>query len=230
MIEVRKSAERGGGRRDWLTSRFTFSFADYHDPEHMGFGTLRVLNEDWIAPAAGFDAHPHRDMEILTYPISGALEHRDSEGHIARLRPGRIQLMTAGTGIVHSEKNASADEPTHLLQIWILPEETNLAPGYQERGVVLGAAPLQLLVSPDGRQDTLRIHQDAYVYKVDLRDSESVEYVLAPGRRVWLQMLDGRLGVNGTRLVTGDGAGIIEESILKLDSTGESQALLFDLA
>lgn len=229
MIETRRSEDRGRSQQDWLDSRFSFSFADYHDPDHMGFSALRVINEDRVAPDTGFGSHPHRDMEILTYPISGELEHRDSEGNVARLGPGRIQLMTAGKGIVHSEKNPSMDAESHFLQIWIVPSERDLAPRYQERDVVFGAAPLQLLVSPDGREETLRIHQDAFVHKVHLRDGESVEHVLAPGRRAWLQIIAGRLELNDVSLVCGDGAGIQEESILRLASTGETEALLFDL-
>ncbi len=230
MIRLRSAKERGRGHTSWLTSHHSFSFADYHDVHHMGFRALRVLNEDWIAAASGFGAHPHRDMEILTYPIAGALEHRDSQGGSSRLAPGRIQLMTAGTGIVHSEVNPSATEPLHLLQIWLVPDRPGHAPGYQERDVDLDAGPLQLLVTPDGRGETLKIHQDVSVHRLRLRSGETLEHATAPGRHGWLQLVHGDVTLNGTALSAGDGAAISDETLLQFAATSATEALLFDLA
>lgn len=230
MIQRRSSEERGRGAADWLKSRHSFSFANYHDPRHMGFRGLRVLNEDWIAPASGFGAHPHRDMEILTYPIAGTLEHSDDQGTRSRLVPGRIQLMTAGTGIVHSEINPSATEPLHLLQIWLLPDRAGHAPRYQEREIDPSAVPLHTLVTPDGRDGTLQIHQDASVDRLLLHPGEPLEYQLKPGRHAWLQLVHGDLSLNGLALSTGDGAAVSDEAVLQLAATNETEALLFDLA
>jgi redox-sensitive bicupin YhaK (pirin superfamily) len=230
MIRVRSSEDRGRGRASWLESRHSFSFADYHDPDHMSFRALRVLNEDWIAPASGFGTHPHRDMEILTYPVAGELEHRDSQGGYSRLTPGRIQLMTAGTGIVHSEVNTSANETLHLLQIWLLPDRAGHAPGYQVRDIDFGAAPLHPLVTPDGRDGTLRIQQDALIHRLDLPAGVGLEHALAPGRHAWLQLIRGDATLNDTALAAGDGAAVSGESDLRVIATCDTEALLFDLA
>lgn len=229
MIHPRSSEERGRGAADWLESRHSFSFANYHDPRHMGFRALRVLNEDWIAPASGFGAHPHRDMEILTYPIAGTLEHGDDQGTRSCLVPGRIQLMTAGTGIVHSEVNPSATEPLHLLQIWLLPDRAGHVPRYQEREIDPSAAPMHTLVTPDGRDGTLQIHQDASIHRLLLQPGESLEYGLRPGRHAWLQLVRGNLSLNGLALATGDGGAVSDEAVLQLAATNETEALLFDL-
>jgi redox-sensitive bicupin YhaK (pirin superfamily) len=230
MLSLRCSEDRGASRTAWLDSHHSFSFADYHDPRHMGFRALRVLNEDRIAPRSGFGAHPHRDMEILTVPIAGVLEHRDSEGGHARLAPGRVQVMTAGTGIVHSEVNPSRDETLHLLQIWLLPSRAGLAPGYRELDVDPDAGPLQPLVTPDGRGGTLRIHQDAFVYRLRLEAGASLEHALAPGRHAWLQLVRGDASLDGVRMGAGDGAALSDASALRLSALEETEGLLFDLA
>lgn len=230
MIQIRRAEERGASRSEWLESRFTFSFADYYDPDQLGFRALRVLNDDRISPASGFGSHSHKDMEILTYPIAGVLEHRDSEGNTSRLTSGRIQLMTAGTGIVHSEKNPSPDAQLHLLQIWILPNQSDLAPGYQEKEIHRDRTPLEPLVTPSGRDDTLQIHQDVEVYRVRLRAGGSVEYPIASGRHAWLQIISGTVALNGTELSDADGAAVSDESMLRFEAGGDVEALLFDLA
>jgi redox-sensitive bicupin YhaK (pirin superfamily) len=230
MIEIRSSGDRGLSRTGWLESRHSFSFASYHDADHMGFRSLRVLNEDWIAPARGFGPHPHRDMEILTYPIAGELEHRDDQGSRSRLSPGRFQLMTAGTGVVHSETNASATETLHLYQIWITPDRPGHSPLYQERDVDLDAGPFQALATPDGRDDTLRIHQDANLYRVHLDALSEYPHRLRPGRHAWLQLVRGEMTLNGTKLLAGDGAAIAGETLLQLCAQTDTEALFFDLA
>ena len=237
MIQWRRSGERGRGRESWLESRYSFSFAHYFDPDNTRFRALRVLNEDWIAPGSGFGLHPHRDMEILTYPVAGTLEHRDSEGNASQLSAGRVQLMSAGTGIAHSEVNASNDT-LHLLQIWLTPDRPGHRPSYQELEIELDAerdtdaetAPLRSLVTPDGRDGTLRIHQDAFISRVTLSQGESLERALAPGRHAWLQIVRGRGTLNGDTFESGDGAALSQESSLKLDASEETEALLFDLA
>jgi len=229
MIEVRRADDRGRGHSHWLDSRFSFSFADYVDPRHMGFRALRVINEDRIAAASGFGPHPHRDMEILTYPVAGVLEHRDSQGNRAQLAPGRIQLMTAGTGIVHSEMNPSPNREVHLLQIWILPDRAGHAPGYQELDLDDTGAALQPLVSPDGRDGTLAIHQDASVHRVRLPAKARLEHALAPGRHAWLQMIRGEAEMNGVELTAGDGAAVSAEATLRIHAHSDTEALLFDL-
>ena len=230
MINVRSSEERGRGGASWLDTRYSFSFADYYDPGHMGFRALRVLNEDWIAPGRGFPAHPHRDMEILTYPISGALVHRDSRGGQARLEPGRIQLMTAGTGIVHSEVNPSTEEALDLLQIWLLPDQPGHAPRYQELDVDSGSDPIRTLVTPDGRDGSLAIHQDASVHRVRLGAGEEASYALDEDRFGWVQLIEGDASLNDTPLRAGDGAAAIGERSLRIRAEQDSEALLFDLA
>ena len=230
MIRKRNAEDRGRSRLGWLDSRFSFSFADYHDPEQMGFRSLRVLNEDRIAPASRFGPHPHRDMEILTYPISGELLHRDSLGEESRLRAGRIQLMTAGTGIVHSEENPSDHEDLHLLQIWLLPDRPGHAPKYQERDIDLALGGLQLLAAPDGGDGALAIHGDASVHRLGLPAGSVLDYALAPGRHAWLQLVRGELDVNGTPLRAGDGAAVSRESVLRLAAKSDAEGLLFDLA
>jgi redox-sensitive bicupin YhaK (pirin superfamily) len=230
MIRKQSAEDRGGSRLGWLDSRFSFSFADYHDPQQMGFRSLRVLNEDWIAPASGFGPHPHRDMEILTYPISGELLHRDSLGGESRLTAGRIQLMTAGTGIVHAEENSSDDEAHHLLQIWLRPDRAGHTPKYQERDIDLALGGLQPLVSPDGRDGTLEIHQDATIHRLGLPAGSLLEHALATGRHAWLQLVRGEVGLNDIPLCAGDGAAVSGESVLRLAAKKDAEGLLFDLA
>jgi len=231
MLRVRRAAERGHADHGWLRTSHTFSFADYHDPAHMGFRALRVINEDRVAPRTGFGRHGHRDMEIVSYVLSGAIEHRDSTGSAGVLRPGEVQRMTAGTGVMHSETNPS-DEELHFLQIWILPEKAGLEPGYEQRSFPeeerRGA--LRLLVSPTGDEGSLRIHQDAKLFGTLLSPGESVTHAIARGRHAWLQVARGTVSLNGVELRAGDGAAVSEEERLVIEAREPSEALLFDLA
>jgi redox-sensitive bicupin YhaK (pirin superfamily) len=231
MITVRRSHERGRARLGWLDTRYSFSFADYHDPRFMGFRALRVLNEDRVAPGKGFPEHGHRDMEILTWVLSGELEHRDSLGNGSRIRPGELQRMSAGTGVKHSEFNPSA-EPLHLLQIWILPERDGLAPGYEQRAFPAAErqGALRAIASPDGRDGSLRVHQDVVVYAPRLRAGEELEHELAPSRHAWVQVAAGSVELDGRRLEQGDGAAVSGESALRLVGLEDAELLLFDLA
>jgi quercetin 2,3-dioxygenase len=231
MIELRKSAERGHFRADWLESRHTFSFDTYHDPAYMGFRSLRVINEDRVAPGAGFPLHPHRDMEIITFILAGALEHRDDLGHREIIHAGEVQRISAGTGIRHSEANPSATEEVHLLQIWIFPESKGLVPGYETRRFAAsGDNGLFLLASRDGREGSAVVHQDVSLYAGLLPAGSQLEHSLAIGRHSWLQMTGGELNLNGTALATGDGAAVSEERTLELTASSETSFLLFDLA
>ncbi|HXV21030.1 MAG TPA: pirin family protein [Desulfuromonadales bacterium] len=231
MITLRKSAERGHFRADWLDSRHSFSFDTYHDPAHMGFRTLRVINEDRVAPGAGFPLHPHRDMEIVTFILAGALEHRDDLGHREIIHAGEVQRITAGTGIRHSEANPSATAEVHLLQIWLLPEEKGLAPSYETRRFdALDGNSLRLLASRDGRGGSAVIHQDVSLYAGALAAGSRLEHLLLPGRHAWLQVTGGELTLNGIPLAAGDGAAASAESELELAAFSETAFLLFDLA
>jgi redox-sensitive bicupin YhaK (pirin superfamily) len=234
MISVRRSAERGHFDHGWLDTRHTFSFADYHDPALMGFRALRVVNEDVVLPGQGFGRHGHRDMEILSYVLSGTLAHQDSTGGRGRLVPGEVQRMTAGTGVMHSEFNGSGAEPVHFLQIWILPDRAGRVPGYEQRAFPEEdrRGRLRLLASPDGAEGSLVIHQDARVLGTLLARGQAVVHPLAAGRHAWVQVARGQLTVDGTRLGTGDGAAVSDEAALRLagDGEGEAEALLFDLA
>ena len=230
MLQVLKAHERGHANHGWLDSWHTFSFADYHDPKHMGFSTLRVINEDRVSPGAGFPTHPHRDMEIITYVLDGALEHQDSLGTGSVIRPGEIQRMSAGTGIRHSEFNHSQSEPVHFLQIWILPNRQGVTPGYEQKRIDPAGlnGRLPLVASPDGRDGSVTIHQDARVYAARLNGDETT-LALAPGRRAWLQVARGAARLNGTTLHAGDGVGVENETALRLAADGPAEALLFDL-
>jgi redox-sensitive bicupin YhaK (pirin superfamily) len=232
MITVRPGNERGHSERGWLDSYFTFSFADYEDPRHMGFRSLRVINEDWIQPGRGFGMHPHRDMEILTYVLEGALEHRDSLGTGSVIRPGDAQRMSAGTGIVHSEANPSTSEPVHLLQIWILPDRTGIAPAYEQRAFSEEErrGRLRLLASRDGRDGALTIHQDAELYTTLLAAGENVTHRVRPDRHAWVQVARGAVTLNGKPLRAGDGAAVSDEEAVTLSASEASEVLLFDLA
>ncbi|NJL45078.1 MAG: pirin family protein [Leptolyngbyaceae cyanobacterium SM2_3_12] len=232
MITIRPSHERGAANFGWLDTRHTFSFSNYYDPEHMGFAALRVINEDKIAPSQGFGTHGHRDMEIITYVLAGALEHKDSLGNGSVIRPGDVQRMTAGTGIRHSEFNASATDPVHLLQIWVLPETEGLNPGYEEIHIASEQkqGQLRLVGSRDGRHGSVTIHQDVSLYATALAAGETVEHRLEPGRVAWLQVAQGAITLNGQALTAGDGAAIRAESVLTLTGSGDlSEVLLFDL-
>jgi len=232
MIQLRRSSERGHAQHGWLDSRHTFSFADYHDPRHMGFRSLRVLNEDRVQPGQGFPPHSHRDMEILTCVLEGALEHKDSLGTSSVIRPGELQRMSAGTGVTHSEYNASRDTPVHFLQIWILPAKANLRPGYEQRDFGSGEMRdrLRLVASPDGRDGSLTVHQDAAVFLGRLGRDTHIRHPLAEGRFAWLQLARGQLRVLGETLAAGDGAAVSGERALELEAVEPSQLLLFDLA
>jgi redox-sensitive bicupin YhaK (pirin superfamily) len=216
----------------WLNSRFSFSFAEYHDPAHMGFRSLRVINDDFIAPGMGFGTHPHRDMEIFSYVLEGALAHKDSMGNGRTLGPGQIQLMSAGRGVTHSEFNPSRAERVHLLQIWIHPHTRGLEPGYTEwqPRPEHAAQPKVLVISPDGRGGSATIHQDASVYRLKMEAGQRVAHELAAGRGAWLQIASGALELNGTALGTGDGASCEEAGVLEITATQPTEALLLDLA
>ena len=231
MITLRKSQERGHTRLDWLDSRHTFSFDQYYDPAQMGFSSLRVLNQDRIAPGAGFPTHPHRNMEIISYVLEGALEHKDSLGNGSVIRPGEVQRMSAGTGVTHSEHNPSATEPAHFLQIWILPAQSGLAPSYEQKNFpqIQPTGRLCLVASPDARAGSLTIHQDAFLYVARLREGQSVKHVLAPDRKAYLHLARGRAQLNCQPLSAGDGARISEEKEINLTTDDAAEVLLFDL-
>lgn len=231
-FQVRKSSDRGRGNHGWLDSRHTFSFADYHDPKFMGFRSLRVINEDRVVAGAGFPTHPHRDMEIFSYVLAGALEHKDSMGNGRVLAPGEIQLMSAGRGVTHSEFNPKRDAALHFLQIWIVPDQRGLTPGYTEwkPDAKLIDAPKVLVISKDGREGGAVIHQDVAVYRVRLAAGERVEHELAAGRGAWLQVMRGKLAVEGTVLDAGDGARTEEAGQFAIVASEAAEALLFDLA
>ncbi len=231
---VRRSLDRGFADHGWLRSYHTFSFAEYYHPEHMGFGPLRVINEDRVAPSAGFPTHPHRDMEIISYVLSGGLEHRDSLGTGSVIKPGDVQRMTAGTGVMHSEMNASRTEPVHFLQIWLLPEARGLAPGYEQKTFAEAEkrGALRLVASRDGRDGSLTIHQDVRLYAGLFDGDEQATLALAPGRHAWIQVARGRLTVDGRALGAGDGAAISEAAAVTLAGIagGQAEVLVFDLA
>jgi quercetin 2,3-dioxygenase len=229
MIQIRPSEERGHNKLSWLDSRFSFSFDQYYDPEHVQFRSLRVINEDVVAPGKGFGMHPHRDMEILTWILDGSLEHRDSMGSGAVIRPGELQHMTAGTGVMHSEFNPSPNKPTHLLQIWILPERKNLKPEYEQlefsdenlRGK------FHLVAGPEA---PVTIHQDADLYIARLDKGAKASHSLSNGRHAWIQVAQGSVLVNGTQLKQGDGAAVSKETEVRVEAREPSEVLLFDLA
>jgi quercetin 2,3-dioxygenase len=232
MIAVRPAAERGIANFGWLDSRHSFSFGHYYDPKHMGFGPLRVINEDRVRPGAGFDTHGHSDMEIISYVLEGALEHKDSIGTGSVIRPGDVQRMSAGSGIRHSEFNPSNSEPVHFLQIWLLPNEEGLTPSYEQKTFADGEkrGRLRLVASRDGRDGSVRIHQDADLYASLLDKDEAVTHALAAGRHGWIQVVRGAVEVNGQSLRAGDGAAASELPALTVTATADgSEFLLFDL-
>lgn len=229
-LTVRRADERGHTRIQWLDSRHSFSFGQYYDPEHPGFRSLRVINEDHVAPARGFGAHPHRDMEIISYVVSGALAHQDSLGNGSSLGPGRVQLMSAGRGVVHSELNPSTTEPVHFLQIWIEPSKAGLTPSYQELAVPDARGALHLVVSPTGRDGSLQINQDAALYVGTLDAGASLTHAVPAARHVWVQVVKGALTLNGEALVAGDGAALSGAEQLTLEATRDAELLLFELA
>jgi quercetin 2,3-dioxygenase len=232
MITIRKSNERGHAEHGWLDSHHTFSFADYYDPTHMGFRSLRVINQDRVAPGGGFPTHPHRDMEIFSYVLEGALQHKDSLGNGSVLGPGQVQLMGAGTGVLHSEFNPSSKEPAHFLQIWIQPREKSLPPRYTEWQPAPGSEgeAKVLVISPDGRENSATIAQDADVFRLRLKKGEGVSHPLRAGRGAWLQVISGTINLNGKHLEAGDAASVEQDDTLNLKASADSEALLFDLA
>jgi hypothetical protein len=231
MITLRKANERGHAEHGWLDSYHTFSFADYHDPKHMGFGPLRVINDDTVAGGGGFPPHPHRDMEIISYVIEGALAHEDSMGNGSVIKPGDVQRMSAGRGVVHSEFNASKTEPVHFLQIWIIPERGGLPSGYEQKffGVDDKRGKLRLIASPDGAEGSVSIRQDARLYAAVLESGGAVSHAIGQGRKGWLHVVTGTAELNGRALAAGDGAAIDGEERLELSSKDKGEVLLFDM-
>ena len=232
MLTIRRSQERGHANHGWLDSYHTFSFANYYDPAHMGFRSLRVINEDWIAPERGFGTHPHRDMEIISYVLEGALEHKDSMGNGSIIRPGEVQRMSAGTGVTHSEFNPSSQEAAHLLQIWILPDTAGVEPTYEQKtfSAAEKTGQLRLLASRDGREGSVQIHQDANLYATLLQPGETLTQAINPDRGIWIQVAAGTVAVNGTVLEAGDAAALTQETELKLVGQSQAEVLVFDLA
>lgn len=231
-VVLRRAAERGRANFGWLDSRHTFSFGHYWDPRHMGFRDLRVINDDRVAPAAGFPTHPHRDMEILTYVLEGAVAHKDSMGNGSQIRPGEVQRMTAGTGIRHSEFNASDEDSLRLLQIWILPARPNLEPGYEQKAFSdeERRGRLRLVASPDGTEGSVVVHQDVRLYASLLGDGESATLPLAPGRHAWVQVARGEVRALGHDLVEGDGLAVSGTDVVTLEGKVDAEVLVFDLA
>jgi quercetin 2,3-dioxygenase len=232
MIRFRDRMARGQSRTGWLDSRHTFSFSDYYDPAEMGFRSLRVINEDRVIPGAGFPRHGHRDMEIVSYVLGGALEHKDSLGNGAVIRPGEVQRMSAGTGILHSEFNPSKTEPLHFLQIWIVPDRVGLPPSYEQKVFPLAErrGKLRLVASPDGRDGAVTLHQDARLFIADLEPGERAAYAAERGRGLWLQAARGIIALNGTEMREGDGAAAENEPTLVIEAETQAEILLFDLA
>ena len=231
MIDIRKSSERGHADHGWLDTHFTFSFADYYDPEHVHFRTLRVMNDDRIAGGGGFPMHPHRDMEIVTYVLEGALAHRDSMGNGSVIKAGDVQYMSAGSGVTHSEFNPSDKEPVHLYQIWMFPEKKGLKPAYDQKNFPEAEkrGKLRLVASPDGRDGSVKIRQDNELYAAVLGKGESVRHELKPERHAYVQVARGSATLNGKRLEEGDGAAISEEKAVELTGLQDAEVLLFDL-
>ena len=232
MIEVRKSASRGHAQHGWLDSWHSFSFADYYDPARMGYGALRVINEDRVAPGTGFPMHGHQDMEIVTWMLSGALEHKDSLGSGGIIRPGEVQRMSAGTGIRHSEFNASAQEEAHLLQIWLLPREKSLPPGYEQKHIAAEEMQgrFRVVASPDGREGSVTVHQDTAIYAARLDSVDTADLALTPGRRAWLQVARGAVELKGYPMQQGDAALLQHETQVQIRALESTEVLLFDLA
>ena len=232
MITIRKAQDRGAANHGWLDTKHSFSFANYYDPAHMGFGPLRVINEDRVIPGGGFPTHGHEDMEIISYVINGALEHSDSMGNGSVIRPGDIQRMTAGTGVRHSEYNGSEDTPVHFLQIWILPEKEGLNPGYEQAtfGTDEKFGKLRLVASRDGREGSLILHQSVDLYASLLSAGDSLKHTLKGKTPAWIQIIKGSLSINGVLLSAGDGAGIVEEAEICIAATDDAEFLLFDFS
>lgn len=231
MITVRNAAERGHANFDWLNSYHTFSFGEYYDPQHMGISNLRVINDDTVAPNGGFATHGHRDMEIISYVLSGALEHKDNMGNGSTIRPGDVQRMSAGTGVLHSEYNPSPEQPVHFLQIWLQPNRLGVKPDYAQKHFAENErrGQLRLLVSPDGRDGSIATHQDALLYGTLLESGEAVKHLLEPGRKAYIQVARGEVSINGQPLSAGDGAKIENETEIRIEGMENAEVLLFDL-
>src|SRR5262245_34606156 len=230
MMTIRRANERGHAEHGWLDTYHTFSFANYYDPQWMGYRSLRVINDDLVMPGMGFGTHPHRDMEIITYILSGSLEHKDSMGNGRVIRPGKVQYMSAGTGVQHSEFNPSSDEAVHLLQIWIMPDQKSVKPRYAEKS--LATAPtgtLHLVTSKAGRDGSIAIHQDADLWLAKLDEGNRVSHTLAPGRHAWVHVAEGKVSINGKALNGGDAAALDEAGVVELIANNPAQVLLFDL-
>jgi redox-sensitive bicupin YhaK (pirin superfamily) len=232
MLTLRRAEERGHANHGWLDTHHTFSFADYYDPKFLGFGALRVINDDTVAAGAGFQPHSHRDMEIISYVLTGALEHKDSIGNGSVITPGEVQLMSAGTGVTHSEYNASRESPVHFLQIWLQPSQEGLPPGYEQKHFSDAdkRARLRLIASPDGAEGSVRIHQDARVFATLLESGHTVTHPLAPGRKVWVHVARGQANVAGTSLNAGDGVAIEHDEQISISSDDAGELLVFDVA
>lgn len=233
MIHIRKSADRGHADHGWLQAKHSFSFADYHDPDHMGYRALRVINEDRVKPSNGFGTHPHRDMEIVTYILEGALEHKDSMGNGSVIRPGDVQYMSAGSGVLHSEFNPSSAEGVHLLQIWLLPDEKGAKPRYAQKAFADAEkrGKMKLVASKSGEDGAIAIRQDAKLYASVLDEGQTAKLPLAPGRHAWVQVARGSIELNGKRLEQGDGAAIDDERELAFrGNSASAEFLVFDLA
>lgn len=230
MITIRKSNERGHADHGWLKSHHTFSFASYHDPAHMGFRSLRVINDDVVEGGGGFPTHPHQDMEIISYVLKGALQHKDSMGNGSVIKPGQFQYMAAGTGVRHSEFNPSQNEAMRLLQIWIMPDAANYKPNYAEKSMADAATgKLHLITSKTGRENSIAINQDADLYLAKLEAGETVTHEINEGRNVWIQVAEGTVRLNGRELTTGDAAAITKETMISLEGVTSAQVLVFDL-
>ncbi|WP_119462644.1 pirin family protein [Rhodospirillaceae bacterium SYSU D60014] len=231
MIIVRDRNTRGRTQLGWLDSRHTFSFGHYHDPNHMGFGALRVINDDRVAPGAGFDEHSHADMEIITYVLQGALEHKDSLGNGSVISPGDVQRMSAGTGVTHSEYNPSSSEPVHFLQLWIIPDARGITPSYEQKRFRLDERQgrLRLIGNRWGSEGAITIHQDVAIYAAEIAEGERIAYQLADGRKAWVHVARGIVRLNGDELREGDGAAIADERKIVLDTEHRAEVLLFDL-
>ena len=231
MIVVRKSIERGHTQTSWLKSAHTFSFGEYNDPEHRGFSWLRVINDDTVAPGGGFAPHSHRDMEIITYVLDGALQHQDSLGNGSIIQAGEVQHMSAGTGIRHSEFNASEKKPVHFLQIWVIPSEVSIPPSYSQKSFPVEGrmGKFQLVVSPDGRDDSIIVHQDVDIYLTQLTAQDHIGFQIVQGRKLWVHVARGALLMNGQELFEGDGVAVMDEEKVEFSTVKDGEFLLFDL-
>jgi quercetin 2,3-dioxygenase len=229
-MQIRKAGERGGANHGWLNTKHTFSFADYYDPQHMGYRSLRVINEDRVAPDRGFGKHPHADMEILTYVLEGELGHQDSMGNGSVIRPGDVQRMSAGTGVTHSEMNPNKKDAVHFYQIWILPKQKGLAPSYEQKAFPDRAGKLRVVASQDGRDGSVTVHQDMTLEAAVLKPGDKVEHALAANRHAWVQVAKGSVTIDGKTLTAGDGAAVKGEGTLAIAAASDAEVLVFDLA